>query len=403
MKKFIIGLIAFSAVLTANAAMAENTTVFQPEKSFQMASMQFLPDLKDSEIGFGDRNLKDDQDFNKGDQDCSDYNYSKSNCSRNRSLYNPCPFDPNKFKACTCNTTKYNINKSNCSYTGSNYSYADFLGTNRCTDDGKEPVSTQCLCLSKFIYTTNSSCGDAKKIIDTSSYCQQEDQTRYEKCKCDPQRFPYTYTGGDSYSAGFKSAVKAKCGNEDNFFSCNQDKNVVNYACAITDTSYKHTVNSCKKENTDWTVQGYAKYFYNGNNIYISLYNTCDCPTDYVSSNRCPTASARRTDGETPSPSCFIVGHDLKDHTERQYGKTCNEVLSGHGSLLTSKSCKKRDGSYVYSDKAEDCYCDMPGASYRRYNDDTCWKDWTKSSQWCVTCRNADGLFLTYRTAGKNS
>lgn len=388
---------------TTNMAIAKNIKISQPEKSFQIAAAQFLPELKDSEFGMGGNNFENGQDFNKGDKNCRDYSFTKNNCTRNRSLYNACGFDATKFKTCMCNTTKYNINQSNCSYTGSLHSYPDFLGSNRCTDDGQQPISTQCKCLEKFIYTTNSSCGDSKKIIDTSSYCTQSGEIRYEGCKCDPARFPYTYTGGNSYSYGFKAAVKAKCGNEDNFLSCNQNSTTVNFACAITDTAYKHTTTSCKAENASWEVQGSAKYFYNGNNIYISLYNTCDCPSDYTSSNNCPNILYRQTWGNNPTPSCFIVGHGLKDHTERQYGKSCGDLLPGVGGSVTSdKRCTKRDGSYSYSSRAEDCRCSIPGAHYRRYGDDTCWNEWTKSSQWCVTCMNSDGQFISYRTAGKN-
>lgn len=280
MKKFSILGLAFLAVFVMDIAIAEAKMLAQPEKSFQIAAAQFLPELDDSEMGFGDRNLKDDQNFNKGEQNCKDYSYKKSNCTKNRSLYNPCGFDGSKFKTCVCNTTKYLWNTGNCSYTGSKYNNEFMFGSDKCYDDGQAAKSTECKCLDKFRYTTNPSCGDSKKIIDESSYCDQSGQRRYEGCKCNPATYTKKFTGGNTYSTGFQNAVVSACGHKDNFISCNETDGSIAYACAV-DTSYKYDQTSCSASGSYRVLKGEYTSFTNGNGSYIKLYNGCDCPDNF--------------------------------------------------------------------------------------------------------------------------
>lgn len=161
-----------------------------PSSSYQTAALSFLPDLLDSELGFGNRDLSNDH---SSIQNCKDYN--KKSCSNNQSLGEVCPFDPGRYKICHCNLTKYTISSDNCTYYGGDSS--DFLVSGTiCKDEGKEfkKYGTSCSCTSsRFPYMNDSSCPTGK-VVDPASYCKTSDPaaTRYQKCKCDIAKYNLT-------------------------------------------------------------------------------------------------------------------------------------------------------------------------------------------------------------------
>ena len=350
-----------------------------PSDEIRLASLQFLPELRDGEFGF---NRNTDLNFNKGNN-CDAYTFTKASCTRNRTTYNKCPFNGNNFKDCYCDTNIYKYSPSNCSYSGSAHDANYMLGSNRCLDDNKPPRSNDCLCNERFSYTTNASCGDVKKIIDTTSSCIEDGNKRYEKCKCDPAKFPYSYSGGNSYSAGFKNAVKAKCGNQDNFYSCDNSGPTVYFSCAITDPAYKHTSSSCSAEKTGWVVSGSSKYITNGNGSGVTLYTLCDCPSSYSTDKYCPNYRNRVSWSDyRPNPYCYRYGHDKRDGSGEQWGKSC----AGYSSttLYSEKSCVRRDGVTVYSQAESDCVCDR-GVYWE--NNARCYDTYHhKKRQWCRVC-----------------
>lgn len=161
-----------------------------PSAAYQTAALSFLPELEDSELGFGNRDLNTDHNTISN---CKDYN--KKSCSNNQTLSNVCPFDPSRFKSCSCNLTKYVYSSENCTYYGG--SSSDYLvdGT-ICKDEGKgnKKFGTSCSCTSsRFPYTDNSGCPN-DKIVDSASYCKTTNPsaTRYEKCKCDISKYNLT-------------------------------------------------------------------------------------------------------------------------------------------------------------------------------------------------------------------
>lgn len=352
-------------------------------EAFQLTKAIFLPDLKDSELGFNDD--KSDISYNPGKK-CKDYPYSRENCGNNQSLIDRCPFDGTLFRKCQCDTGHYQFNTSNCSYTGTAHKTDYLLGATRCIGNDKVVHATECLCTAKFKYTDNNSCNDSKKIIDTSSYCRNNGVTRYEKCKCDPNRFPYSYNGS---SGGFKNAVKAKCGHEDNFLKCENDSTIY-FNCAIP-TNYKYSTTSCKSERSDWVVSGASRTFTNGDGKSVTLYTICDCPSSYKSGSQCYTYMTRLGYENSSKPFCYEYGHGKRDGSKAFYGKRCIDMNAG--TLYSSKSCTNRAGTVVYSDAASDCLCDRK--IYTTVGD-RCYEYHKFSRQWCWVCRDRTGTY-SYR------
>lgn len=75
------------------------TSLAQKDNAVQYAGIYFLPDLKDSGLGFNSKTITtDDSDRNQGEQ-CKGYDYSRNGgdgtktCSSPKSLYLSCPFD----------------------------------------------------------------------------------------------------------------------------------------------------------------------------------------------------------------------------------------------------------------------------------------------------------------------
>lgn len=384
-----------------------------PASAYQTASSKFLPELNNpqgdvSDLVWNNRHhIKDN--YNDGNN-CTAYEFDKSNCTLNRSLYGPCPFDRSYYKNCYCNTEKYKFTRYECKYTGTGHDADYVLGNNRCYDDNSVPKAATCECRNKFSYSNNASCGDSKKIIDTSSSCEDSGEKRYEKCKCDPERFPKTFNGNTG-SQEFKNLIKEQCGHPDNFDSCDNSGPVVYYNCHFKGMVYRYSKDSCKAENAGYEVYGSSESFTNGNNKFVTLYTGCDCPSTFTTDQYCP---GRRhiqfwsSSSSSSVPLCYRVGHNVKDHMGVEYGYSCNDLF-GSQALISTQSCEKRNGTKVYS--PDNCQCNSGGISmdntYRGQYDKnveayTCYSSWTKSSQWCAVCRT-NIFYYSHRTAGSDS
>lgn len=384
-----------------------------PSSSYQLASTVFLPEVNnpgrdEADLGWNDKEyIKDNH--NNGNN-CTAYEFEKSNCTLNRSLYVPCPFNHLYYKKCYCNTEKYKYTRYGCKYIGTEHDVDYVLGNNRCYDDNAVPKSTTCECRNKFSYTNNASCGDIKKVIDTSSYCENDDEKRYEKCKCDPEKFPKTFNGNTS-SQEFKNLIKEQCGHPDNFDSCDNSGPIVHYNCHFKVMVYKYSKDSCKAENAGYDVYGSSESFTNGNNKFVTLYTGCDCPSSFTTDKYCPGRRHMQfwsSSSSSAVPICYRFGHGLKDHTTLEYGYSCNDLFGGQA-LISTQSCTKRNGTEVYS--PDNCQCNSAGISmdntYRgQYDRNTesyaCYSAWTKSSQWCAVCRT-NVFYFSHRTAGADS
>ena len=399
LKSAFLGL--FSAILISNLTYADEIGAFASlnnnphtiyttqglkpiSNSYKLAKLQFLPDLKDSENGWAGNNIGSA--YNKND--CSAYKFTKANCTNNRTTYAKCPFNGKLYKDCHCNTNIYKYNQENCSYSGTQHTINYMLGSKRCLDDNQPPRSNECLCSERFIYTNNTSCGDPKKIIDESSSCTENNKTRYEKCKCNPEKYPYSYTGGNSRSAGFKNAVKAQCRNEENFYSCDNDGPTVYFNCAITDPAYKYTSASCQQEKTGWVISGSGKSISNGNGNIVTLYTICDCPSAYKSGSQCSYYMNKSSPKNSSLPFCYEYGHGKRDGSASYYDKRCIDWSAN--TLYSSKSCVNRAGITVYSDAAEDCLCDR---NIYTVIGERCYEYHKFSRQWCAVCTDRTGTY----------
>lgn len=379
-----------------------------PSSAYKLASARFLPDVDDNEIGWNNKNYIK-QNHNREDN-CMAYEYTSSTCTHNRSLYVPCPFNRNYYKSCYCDQSKYKYTRYNCKYSGTEHDVDYALGNYKCYDDNAVPKSTSCECRYLFDYTDNASCKDSKKIIDTTSYCEDADERRYEKCKCDPERFPKKFNGNTN-SQEFKNLIKSECAHPENFDSCNNNGPVVSYRCHFNGNVFKYSKDSCQAENADYEVYGSSESFTNGNNKFVTLYTGCDCPSAFTTDQYCPGRRHLKFGSSSSSssvPICYKVGHGKKDHTGIEYGYSCNDLFGGSG-LISDRKCIKRNGTTVYS--PDICQCNSGGISmdntfrgqYDSNNETyTCFDSWTKSSQWCVVCRTK-AIYFSHRVAGANS
>ena len=111
-----------------------------PSESFQLAKATFLPNLKDSEIGFSDNELDGNYNNNKGV--CSNKNslFTSKNCMYPKALVagSQCPFLPGYYTQCKC-LSKFNKTSCDAPYV---------LGGDSC--DGKYE---KCVCPAKVELT----------------------------------------------------------------------------------------------------------------------------------------------------------------------------------------------------------------------------------------------------------
>lgn len=217
-----------SALASANSFSLEAET-FAATEGKQYAATQFLPDVQEKDIGFATHNLG--QNYNTGT--CDGYDYTVLNCPPPKVPSNPCPFNKRQFKECGCNSQIYKYSASNCVYKAQSPYYPDDnrLLADTCRDTQYNVLKAkECGC-KYFRYTTNSSCGDANKVIDTRSSCQENNgEIRYESCRCNREIFPNMFIGL-LHSQAFKDEVKRVCGNDKDFISCQNFSNEIHYKC----------------------------------------------------------------------------------------------------------------------------------------------------------------------------
>lgn len=196
----------------------------QTDKIQKVAAAHFLPDLEDSELGFGGEVITiDDSDGGYGQKDtCSGYNYTSNGangttkCEAPKSLLNHCSFDSSRYKNCVCNSAKFKYTSSNCVYVNTTSPAPNRLLTGTYCSDGSVNGYDACGCTSTaFPYTSNTSCGSNKEL-DTSSYCYtaSDSTRRYNKCVCKDE-FSLTSSlkssDGWSCSSCYDGTTKYKC------------------------------------------------------------------------------------------------------------------------------------------------------------------------------------------------
>lgn len=377
MKKFANHLlITVSTILITPAVQAQggnfglqaDSYISGTERLF--AEAQFLPEAIEKDINFAGRDMEKKHPKNN----CEAYPFTKSRCPAPREVFTPCPSDSKKFKECKCDTSKYIYSAANCIYKATTPFYPNdnrLLGDTCKDSENGSLLAKDCNC-KYFRYTTNASCGQADKVVDPRSYCEEKGgEIRYEACQCNREVYPYLFTG-KFYSQDFLDDVKINCGNEKNFISCQNFGNEIAYKCAV-DRSYKYDDENCQKENPLYGATGLATIFTNGYGEKITLYKECDCPATYSSScngrsgSEFYTKDGRRLECRRRKPQCqqgFFRG--MSD-----IGLAlCAENV--HGSLIQeAETCVKRDGSKVYR-----CEC-----RYRHGN-------WDYSGNFCGDCNN---------------
>lgn len=216
-------------VLASGDSIMPDADVYASSDVKQYASVQFLPEVQEKDIGFATNNLG--KNYNTGT--CNGYNYTVFNCPPPKIPSRPCPFDKKKFKECGCNPQIYKYTANNCVYKAQSPYYPDDnrLLADTCRDEQNGILKAkECGCR-YFRFTTNSSCGDADKIIDTRSSCQEDGgEIRYEACRCNREIYPNMFIGL-LHSQAFKDEVKRICGNETDYASCQNFSNEIHYKC----------------------------------------------------------------------------------------------------------------------------------------------------------------------------
>lgn len=189
-------LIGFSGNSLAAGEMSLTLDSMSDSQNFQkIAKLQYLPDLNDSETGWGSRDLKTD--YNKAGN-CSGYDYTRASCLNNQSPKTSCPFNRSLFKSCYCNTKMFPYSFDNCKLYKNGSASDSLLSSTICRDQekGDKKFAKACSCeASSFPYTSEASCPSGK-ILDKASYCVINSTTRYQKCKCAPD---YTYSDDISH------------------------------------------------------------------------------------------------------------------------------------------------------------------------------------------------------------
>ena len=212
--------------------------------SYQLAGLTWLPKIKDSEVGPTGNDMG--YDANQG-ADCSNYQYSTSNCKANNQepLGNQCLYNHKLFDNCGCNTAKFPISQNECSYSGSVRSQAWLLGDNVCKDQrySNRMYGKKCLCTSvNFPHTSTATCPSPQTLLDDASKCSYQGVTRYERCKCDTAAGKYEFSSdkGEGY-------LCSKC----------TDDYGTHYKCEVVDcptgqeTGHKNN-DSCNNGNGTW-------------------------------------------------------------------------------------------------------------------------------------------------------
>lgn len=371
MKKILSFGVCFLAVTIfapqTKASSLEISPILSSQESYQVAEAIFLPDYVEKDFEFGPYNK------NPGSMDnCNGYNFDTNNCAKPRVLSEPCPTNINKYKYCSCDNSKFKYDANSCRYQAEAPYYPNvnrLLAGDMCQNGTSSLMqATECNC-KYFRYTSDASCGDAEKVLDERSYCQENNgQIRYENCKCNPKLYPYLFKG-KLRSQAFLDEVAKYCGNENNFLTCQNYGEEVAFKCAV-DTKYKYDSYSCRTENPTYEVGGESITFYNGHGNSITLYTQCDCPSTY--SQNCNgaygsqfyTTGGKLLECKRKSPQCnmgFYQG--LADKG------SANCYDNEHGSIIqVAETCIKRDGSKVYR-----CSCAGKG-------------NWGYSGTFCGTC-----------------
>lgn len=339
--KHLFYFIGSSFLLFANKAQAlsANNQFVDMKNSYQVAEIIFLPDYEEKKMKFPVM------------QKCAGYTYTRDNCFAPKELSLPCPDDHTKFKYCKC-PDKYKYSSENCVYKAESPYFPDanrLLSGTMCRVDNSSPLFAEnCNCV-YFRYTTDASCGDPNKVLDKRSYCQENGGLiRYENCRCNPEVYPYLFKG-KFRSQEFLDEVYRRCGNENNFISCQNYGEEVAFKCAV-DSSYKYDSYNCKLEHPSYRTSGESIKFTNGYGQEITLYKECDCPTTFSPNcNGSLGSSFYTTDGkilecQKRTPLCqmgFFRGFNSEGRT------ACFDNV--HGSLIrVTETCIKRDGSKVY-------------------------------------------------------
>lgn len=399
MKKFILYLLIGVSItsLTPNAKAEETipnleVTYSKVEKGQLFAAAQFLPEMEDSEFGFGGRDLNNDY---NSIENCKDYKITKGKCPSPKDPIGPCPFNPAKFKDCACNTAKFIFSSTTCVYTANGAPFEanpDRLLTGaKCRNSLKEPLLSKLCGCNTFRYTNDASCGNSDRIIDDRSSCQANDEpVRYETCKCNREIYPYIFFGNFK-SAEFQNEVKKNCGHPKNFKSCKNFDNENTYKCAV-DPSYKYDNEICSAENSMYGAQGASQTFTNGYGEKITLYKECDCPSTYTSScdgttgSRFYTSSGASLNCVEKHPTCSWGFYD-----EMDYVGAYNCKDKKHGSIIENAStCVRKNKTTVYRCKCKytrgdwDYHGEMCGTCARKVNHVYCIENGVNKSNSCI-------------------
>ncbi len=146
------------------------------------AGLKFLPELENSETGWAGAKIPG----RAVTDNCKAY--TKTSCGNNQDPAEFCPFDRRKFKSCFCSDKKYPYSASNCYATSgaSNTKGASLISGKKCIQDSGGTFGDTCDCTaSAYPYTTDASCGDSNKVIDTGKTgCKINSTQRYQACKC---------------------------------------------------------------------------------------------------------------------------------------------------------------------------------------------------------------------------
>lgn len=367
---YIAFIVTFLVATNTFAASLDISPTRNMPNSFQLAEAVFLPDYVEKDFNF---------EKNPQTGNCDGYRFDYSNCLAPRVPSGACPYDATKFKYCGCDSAKFKYNAENCRYQAETPYFSNanrLLAGEFCqTSESSQLMASECNC-KYFRYTTDASCGDAEKIIDERSACQENDgQIRYENCKCNPQLYPYSFKG-QLRSQAFLDEVAKYCGNENNFLTCQNYGEEIAFKCAV-DTKYKYDSYSCKTENPAYEVSGDRINFYNGHGNDITLYTECNCPSTYSSNCNGAYGSQFYAQGgkslecRRKSPQCqmgFFQGL-----TDKGLANCYDNI---HGSVIrVAETCIKRDGTKVYR-----CECSGQG-------------NWDFSGSFCGTCvQNSDHI-----------
>ena len=219
--------------------------------SYQLAGVTWLPKIKDSEVGPTGNDMG--YDANQG-ADCSNYQYSTSNCKANNQepLGNQCLYNHKLFDNCGCNTAKFPISQTECSYSGSLRSQAWLLGGNVCKDQrySNRMYGKKCLCTSaNFPHTSTATCPRPQTLLDDASKCSYQGINRYERCKCDTAAGKYEFSSdkgygwncskcSDAYGDHYKCTPKPCVKGSTSTSSCDSDEQ-------LKDTGYKSGDATC--------------------------------------------------------------------------------------------------------------------------------------------------------------